>query len=261
MAVTNDIGRLFQQAYKNIDDVLWKEAGCSSELDYTEQTSWLLFLKYLDDLEQERATEAELEGRTYSDILDPPYRWERWAAPKDRDGRRDHNRALTGDDLVEFVDRKLFPYLHGFRQRASGPDTICIPCSIAPAGPSRGPESRPWCSSSRRARRRARSGTTLVDDSKRRISSWTRFKMNEAETRAEHIDPALKAAGWGVVEGSRILREYPIDLVTKLRLRHPRDEAPLREFEKEGSDRSRRSSKPQSREAELHRRGHEAGAS
>ncbi len=34
--------------------------------------------------------------------------------------------------------------------------------------------------------------------------------MNEAETRAELIDPALKAAGWGVVEGSRILREYPI---------------------------------------------------
>ncbi len=34
--------------------------------------------------------------------------------------------------------------------------------------------------------------------------------MNEAETRAEHIDPALKAAGWGVVEGSRILREFPI---------------------------------------------------
>ena len=36
--------------------------------------------------------------------------------------------------------------------------------------------------------------------------------MNEAETRAEHIDPALKAAGWGVVEGSRIRREYPITL-------------------------------------------------
>ena len=34
--------------------------------------------------------------------------------------------------------------------------------------------------------------------------------MNEAETRAEHIDPALKAAGWGVVEGSRVRREYPI---------------------------------------------------
>ena len=36
--------------------------------------------------------------------------------------------------------------------------------------------------------------------------------MNEAETRAEHIDPALQAAGWGVVEGSRIRREYPITL-------------------------------------------------
>lgn len=36
--------------------------------------------------------------------------------------------------------------------------------------------------------------------------------MNEAEARAEHIDPALSAAGWGVVEGSRIQREYPATL-------------------------------------------------
>ena len=57
---------MFEQAFKNIDDVLWKEAGCTTELDYTEQTSWLLFLKYLDDLEQERAMVAELEGRKYS---------------------------------------------------------------------------------------------------------------------------------------------------------------------------------------------------
>lgn len=49
---------MFEQTFKNIDDVLWKEAGCSSELDYTEQTSWLLFLKYLDDLETERAMAA-----------------------------------------------------------------------------------------------------------------------------------------------------------------------------------------------------------
>ncbi len=41
---------MFEQAFKNIDDVLWKEAGCTTELDYTEQTSWLLFLKYLDEL-------------------------------------------------------------------------------------------------------------------------------------------------------------------------------------------------------------------
>jgi type I restriction enzyme M protein len=63
---------MFQQAFKNIDDVLWKEAGCTTELDYTEQTSWLLFLKYLDDLEQDKSTEAELEGKKYSHILDKP---------------------------------------------------------------------------------------------------------------------------------------------------------------------------------------------
>ena len=51
---------MFEQAFKNIDDVLWKEAGCASELDYIEQTSWLLFLRYLDALEQDRADEAAL---------------------------------------------------------------------------------------------------------------------------------------------------------------------------------------------------------
>ncbi len=115
---------MFEQAFKNIDDVLWKEAGCGSELDYAEQTSWLLFLKYLDGLEQDKAMEAELEGKSYSFILDEPYRWDVWAAPKTADGKLDHNKALTGDDLRDFVDRKLFPYLHGFKQKASGPNTI-----------------------------------------------------------------------------------------------------------------------------------------
>lgn len=115
---------MFEQAFKNIDDALWKESGCTTELDYTEQTSWLLFLKYLDGLEQDKADEAALEGRTYSYILDPAYRWSSWAAPKDAAGNLDHNDALTGDDLVDFVDRQLFPYLHGFKRRASGPDTI-----------------------------------------------------------------------------------------------------------------------------------------
>ena len=115
---------MFEQAFKNIDDVLWKEAGCSSELDYTEQTSWLLFLKYLDGLEQDKADEAALEGKKYAFILDKPYRWDVWAAPKGQDGKVDHNLAMTGDDLRDFVNQKLFPYLHGFKQKASGPNTI-----------------------------------------------------------------------------------------------------------------------------------------
>ena len=115
---------MFEQAFKNIDDVLWKEAGCTTELDYTEQTSWLLFLKYLDGLEQDKATEAALEGRKYAYILDRQYRWDVWAAPKAGDGAIDHNAAMTGDDLLAFVNLKLFPYLHGFKQKASGPNTI-----------------------------------------------------------------------------------------------------------------------------------------
>jgi hypothetical protein len=43
---------MFEQAFRNIDDALRKEAGCATELDYSEQTSWLLFLKYLDGLKQ-----------------------------------------------------------------------------------------------------------------------------------------------------------------------------------------------------------------
>jgi type I restriction enzyme M protein len=116
--------RMFEQAFKNIDDILWKESGCTTELDYTEQTSWLLFLKYLDGLEQDKATEAALAGKPYQPILEEAFRWEHWAAPKDTQGKLDHNKAMTGDDLVDFVDRKLFPYLHAFKQKASGANTI-----------------------------------------------------------------------------------------------------------------------------------------
>lgn len=102
---------MFEQAFRNIDDVLRKEAGRTTELNYTEQTSWLLFLMYLDGLEQDKADEAKLEGKKYSFVLDKPYRWESWAAPKGKDGKLDHNAALTGDELREFVSLKLFPYL------------------------------------------------------------------------------------------------------------------------------------------------------
>jgi type I restriction enzyme M protein len=115
---------MFEQTFKNIDDVLWKEAGCSSELDYIEQSSWMLFLKYLDDLEQEKAMEAELMGRNYDFIIRPKFRWSSWAAPKKADGSFDHDTALKGDDLVDFAVDELFPYLRGFKERASSPDTI-----------------------------------------------------------------------------------------------------------------------------------------
>lgn len=115
---------MFEQTFKNIDDVLRKEAGCTTELDYTEQTSWILFLKYLDELEVNREIEAELRGKPYAPIIDANHRWSVWAAPKDPAGKFDHNAALTGPDLIDYVNATLFPYLQGFKQRAPAPDTI-----------------------------------------------------------------------------------------------------------------------------------------
>ncbi len=115
---------MFEQTFKNIDDVLWKEAGCTTELDYTEQTSWLLFLKYLDDLETERSQTAELSGKPFTPIVDEAHRWQGWAVPKKEDGSLDEDKRLIGDDLIAYVNGTLFPYLQGFKQRAAGPDTI-----------------------------------------------------------------------------------------------------------------------------------------
>jgi type I restriction enzyme M protein len=115
---------MFEQTFKNIDDILHKDAGCSSELDYVEQTSWILFLKYLDDLEKDKKTAAELSGKSYKPIISPEYRWEAWAAPKNKEGKLNYQVALTGDDLADFVNGKLWPYLKKFKTDAVSADTI-----------------------------------------------------------------------------------------------------------------------------------------
>ena len=115
---------MFEQIFKNVDDVLWKDAGCGSELDYVEQTSWVLFLKYIDDLEKEKETSAQLAGKKYVRIIAPEFQWNVWAVPKGKDGKLDHHKALTGDDLTDFVNQKLFPYLKKFKINAESADTI-----------------------------------------------------------------------------------------------------------------------------------------
>lgn len=114
---------MYDQIYKRIDDNLWKDAGCGSELDYVEQSSWILFLKYLDDLEQNRLAAAELDGRSYEPIIERKFRWSTWAVPK-KNGERDLARTLTGNDLLGFVKNKLFPYLQAFKSSEASPDTI-----------------------------------------------------------------------------------------------------------------------------------------
>jgi type I restriction enzyme M protein len=115
---------MFENTFKNIDDILHKDAGCSSELDYVEQSSWVLFLKYIDDLESARKVGAELSNKKYSPIISGKFRWSEWAVPKTKDGKVDHNSALTGDDLKAFVNNELFPYLAKFKSNAISPDTL-----------------------------------------------------------------------------------------------------------------------------------------
>ncbi len=114
----------FENTFRQIDQRLWKDPGCSSELDYLEQKSWLLFLKYIEDFENEKEDEAQLTGKNYKRLITGFYRWSAWAAPKKTDGGLDVINAMTGDDLVEFVNRKLFPELRKFKDTAPHFNTL-----------------------------------------------------------------------------------------------------------------------------------------
>ena len=115
---------MFEQTFKNIDDILYKDAGADSELDYIGQTSWILFLRYLDQLEEDKADEAALRGEPYKFIIEDDYRWSTWAMPRTPDGELDHHKAMTGPDLVKFVNEKLFPYLSSFKEQTDNPKTL-----------------------------------------------------------------------------------------------------------------------------------------
>ena len=115
---------MFEQAFKNIDNKLRNDDGTNNPIDYIEQTTWILFLRYLDQLEENKAEEAKLINKTYSFILDEKYRWNYWAMPKKSDGKLDINKAKTGVDLINFINDDLFPYLGGFKERAASPKTL-----------------------------------------------------------------------------------------------------------------------------------------
>ena len=107
----------YNNVFKQLEDTLRKESGCTSELDYTEQSSWLLFLKYLDDKESENRAVSAIQGIPHVPIFNVGYRWSDWAMPADK------NREMTGDSLIAFVKQKLFPYLAKLKQTAA-PNTI-----------------------------------------------------------------------------------------------------------------------------------------
>src|SRR5437016_5765108 len=87
---------------KSVRDQLRKDAGLSGDTDRLPQLTWLLFLKNLDDFEYAR--EEEL-GEEYEPVIAHPYRWRDWAAVADKTQR------MTGDELLDFVNNDLTPYL------------------------------------------------------------------------------------------------------------------------------------------------------
>ncbi len=115
---------MFEQTFKNLDNIMFQEPGCNSELDYAEQSSWMLFLKYHDDLERERILEAQMIGKAFQPLFEPQYRWSEWAAPKTTDGKPDLDRTRIGSDLVDFVNNELMAYLRGFAQTSTDPNSI-----------------------------------------------------------------------------------------------------------------------------------------
>ena len=114
----------YEQTLKAVDDILRTDAGCATPIDYIEQTSWILFLKYLSDLEKERIDEATLKGNEYKPLFSDEFTWDTWAVPKKSDGTQDIVNALTGDDLLEFVNVKLIPYLKTFKTDTENSNTL-----------------------------------------------------------------------------------------------------------------------------------------
>jgi type I restriction enzyme M protein len=103
-----------QQKIDRITDILRRDDGISGAMHYTEQTSWVLFLKFLDDYESEKEDEAILSGKPYTPVLDVAHRWRTWACPKTDDGKLDLKQVRSGDDLTDYVNTQLFPYLKAF---------------------------------------------------------------------------------------------------------------------------------------------------
>jgi type I restriction enzyme M protein len=101
---------------KSARDIMRKDKGLNGDLDRLPLLTWIMFLKFLDDLEQQREQEAELARKKFRPAIEPPYRWRDWAA---------NPQGITGDELLAFINQDearrpdgkrgpgLFAYLRG----------------------------------------------------------------------------------------------------------------------------------------------------
>src|SRR6266498_28598 len=82
---------------KSARDIMRKDKGLNGDLDRLPMLTWIMFLKFLDDLELQRDEEAKLAGKKFQRAIDPPYRWRDWAAKPE---------GITGDELISFVNNE-----------------------------------------------------------------------------------------------------------------------------------------------------------
>lgn len=81
---------------KSARDIMRKDKGLNGDLDRLPMFTWIMFLKFLDDMEMIREQEAQLSGERYRQAIEPPYRWRDWAARED---------GITGDELLAFINQ------------------------------------------------------------------------------------------------------------------------------------------------------------
>src|SRR6267378_2273853 len=81
---------------KSARDIMRKDKGLNGDLDRLPLLTWIMFLKFLDDLELQREEEASLGGKKFKAAIETPYRWRDWAAQPD---------GITGDELLSFIQQ------------------------------------------------------------------------------------------------------------------------------------------------------------
>jgi type I restriction enzyme M protein len=82
---------------KSARDIMRKDKGLNGDLDRLPMLTWIMFLKFLDDLELQREGEAKLAAKKFKPAVEPPYRWRDWAAKSD---------GITGDELLAFINNE-----------------------------------------------------------------------------------------------------------------------------------------------------------
>ena len=128
---------------KSCRDIMRKDKGLNGDLDRLPMLTWIMFVKFLDDLERVRADEAALEGRRFRPAIDPPYRWRDWNSPNSMGATEDglHN-SMTGDALVAFINQDeavrpdgergpgLFAYLRALEGRGGSAERRDVIASV-----------------------------------------------------------------------------------------------------------------------------------